>query len=73
MSKNRSGGTGCGWMLGFIAMAAALGSLIISGAVGVASVTEGSDYDALLESHDVAGLLVLIGLVALGMARREGR
>lgn len=52
-------------------MAAALGSLYVTGAVGLGEVTKGA-VGMPAESHDVAGLLVLIGLVALGMAKREG-
>jgi len=70
--RNRSGGSGCGWTLGFIAMVAALGSLYVSGAVGLGEVTSGA-VGMPAESHDLAALLVVIGLVALGMARREGR
>lgn len=72
MSKNSSGGSGCGWTLGFIAMVAALGSLYVTGAVGLGEVTKGA-VGMPAESHDMAGLLVLIGLVALGMAKREQR
>ena len=65
MSGNRSGGTGCGWGLGIIALIAAIGSLYISGAVAVGGLAG--------ESHDLAGVLVIVALVALGMARREER
>ena len=71
MSKG-SGGTGCGWLLGFVAMVAAVGSLYVSVSVGAGSVTNGA-VGMPAESHDVAGLVVVVGLVALGMARREER
>lgn len=70
MSKNNSGSSGCGWTLGFIAMLAALGSLYVTGAVGLGEVTKGT-IGMPAESHDLAGLLFVVAVVALGMARRE--
>lgn len=70
--SNRSG-SGCGgWTLAFIAMAAAIASLYVTGAVGLGEVTSGA-VGLPAESHDVAGLLVVVALVALGMAKREQR
>ena len=69
MSGNRSGGTGCGWGLGIIAMIAAVVSLGISGGVAVGSVTDGV-IGLPSEVADLAGILFLVALVALGMARR---
>lgn len=71
--SNRTGGTGCGWGLGIVALIMAIGSLYISGAVGVASLSPGADYGALLEALDLGGVLVIVALVALGMAKRERR
>lgn len=72
MSKNSNGGSGCGWTLGFIAMIAALASIYVTGAVGLGELSKGA-VGMPAESHDLAGLLVVIGIVALGMAKRENR
>jgi len=66
VSKN-SGGTGCGWFLGLVAMAAAVGSVYVSASVGAGALTDGA-IGVSAESHDVAGLLIVVALVALGMA-----
>ena len=70
--SNRSGGSGCGWMLGLIALAAALGSLYVSGAVGLGEVTSGA-VGMPAESHDMAGVLLIVALIALGIAKTQGR
>ena len=72
MSNKSGGGSGCGWVLGIGALAAAAYSLWISCAVGVGSVTDGA-VGLPAESHDLAGVLVIVALIALGMARREER
>ena len=69
---NKSG-SGCGgWLLGIVALLAVLASLGISGGVAVGSVTDGA-VGLPAETHDLAGLLVVIALVALGLARRQER
>jgi len=68
VSKN-SGGTGCGWFLGLVAMAAAVGSVYVSVGVGAGALTDGA-VGLPAEGHSLAGVLVLVALVALGMARR---
>jgi len=70
--SNRSGGTGCGWGLGILALLAAVVSLGISGGVAVGSVTDGA-VGLPAETHDLAGLLLVVALIALGLARREER
>lgn len=67
-----SGGSGCGWFLGLLAMVAALGSMYVSVGIGAGSVTKGA-VGLPAELSDLAGLLVVVALVALGMARRGAR
>ena len=78
MSKNDSGGsgygggTGCGWVLGLVALVIAIGSLGVSIGVGAGSLTKGA-IGLPEDVHDVAGVLFVVALVALGMARRGER
>jgi len=78
VSRNRSGshggsgGTGCGWLLGLVAMVAAVGSLYVSVSVGAGSLTNGA-VGMPAESHNMAGLLLVVAIVVLKMARREER
>ena len=70
--SNKSG-SGCGgWLLGIVALLAVLASLGISGGVAVGSVTSGA-VGLPGESHDLAGLLVIVALIALGLARTQER
>lgn len=71
--SNRTGGTGCGWFLGIVAVIAAVWSLGISGGVALDSMASGADLGALTDTSDVAGLLFIVALIALGMAKRERR
>jgi len=70
VGKNSSGGSGCGWFIGLVAMAAALGSLYISGGVSVGKLTGGS-AGLPSDSHGLAGLLIIVALVGYGFARGQ--
>ena len=70
MSRNGSGGTGCGWVFGLMALVAVVGSMYVSVGVGVGSISDGA-VGMPAETQSLAGLLLVVGLVALGMARRE--
>ena len=72
MGNNRSGGSGCGWTFGFVAMIAVLLSLYITGGVGVGSLTKGA-VGLPAEAHNLSGLLVLVAIVALGLAKGQKR
>ena len=64
-----SGGTGCGWLFGIVALVIALGSLGVSIGVGAGSLTNGT-IGLPEDVHDVAGVLFVVALVALGLAKR---
>ena len=58
--------------MGIVALVAAVASLGISGGVAIGSVTSGAaGLEA--ETHDLAGLLVIVALIALGLARTQRR
>ena len=71
MNKRRnSGGSGCGWFIGLVAMGAAIGSLYVSGSVSVGKLTGGA-IGMPADSHGVAGLLIVVALVGYGLARGQ--
>jgi len=69
VSQSGSGGTGCGWFLGMVALVLALMSISLSIGIGADIVTAG-EVGVSQEYNGLAGLLLIVGLVALGMARR---
>ena len=70
--RNRSGGTGCGWGLAILAMLAAFAALTISGSVGLGALSDGA-IGLPAESHDWAGVLVIVAIGALLLAKRGER
>jgi len=69
VSKRGSGGSGCGWIVSVLVLVLALMALYVSVGVGAGALTDGA-VGLAAEGHSLAGVLVLVALVALGMARR---
>ena len=72
MTQNKSGGTGCGWLLLLLGLGAAVCSLYVSGAVGAGLLTGGA-VGMTAEQHDLAGVLLIVGLMLLGLAVGQKR